>query len=138
LNCVFSKWLLEISGDVHYGISVCGYEGSADVEFEGFYENILKSMLSVLFGPWKSACGTISEMPNGPQFNRSGFQFNRNGPRKPVLRSSKLCKCATVHSDRHAKLGSYSRAHLQTPTNPTLKPLKKQPHPKTSTMVALI
>ena len=104
----------------------------------GFYKNIRKSMISVLFGPWNSACGTTSEMPNGRQFNRSGSQFNKNGARKPVLKSSKLCKCATIHSTRHAILGSYSRAHLQTSTNPTLKPLKKQPHHKTSTVVALI
>ncbi len=111
---------------------------SADVEFEGFCENMRKSMISVQFGPWERACGTTSEMPNGPQFNRSGSQFNRNKRRKPVLRSSKLCKCATIHSTRHAILGSYSRAHLHPPTNPTLKPLKKQPHLKTSTLVALI
>jgi hypothetical protein len=111
---------------------------SAYVELEGFYEKLRKSMISVQFGPWESACGTTSEMPNGPQFNRSGSQFNRNKRRKPVLRSSKLCKCATIHSTRHAILGSYSRAHIQTSTNPTLKPLKKLPHLKTSTMVALI
>jgi hypothetical protein len=87
----------------------------------GFHEHIRKSMISILFDPWNSACGTTSEMPNGPQFNRSGSQFNKNGPRKPVLRSSKLCKCASIHSTRQAILGSYSRTHLQNPAKSHLK-----------------
>jgi hypothetical protein len=133
---VFSKWLLEISGDVHYGISVCGKVLMWS----------LKGSMKICANPWFQFClalGKVRAEPfqkcqAGPSLTKVGPNLTEMNPGSPILISSQLCKCATIHSPRYAILGSYSRAHLQTPANPTLKPFKKQPHLKTSTMVALM